>query len=144
MEEQTLNIEQVENWIRLVSTEFYEMAYENDWLKDVFKIIEKDAINSQQIDFMVAAFGGPKRYSGRNPGDAHPHIFINEEMWEERERILMAAMVKVNCPQWIREKWLKIDNSFKRAIVMREPGECKKRWHTDEIIIVEKPFKKSA
>lgn len=144
IENKNVSVEELEKWIRLVSTEFYEMAYEDEWLKDVFKIIKKEIITSQQIDFMLGAFGGPKRYSGRNPGDAHPHIFIDEDMWLVREDILVRAMDKVGCPQWIREKWIRIDNSFKRSIVMKGPDECKKRWNTDELVIVPKPFKKVA
>lgn len=144
MEDKNITVEELENWIRLVNTQFYEIAYEDEWLKDVFKIIKKEIITAQQTDFMLGAFGGPKRYAGRNPGDAHPHIFINEDMWQLREDILVRAMDKVACPQWIRDKWLRIDNSFKRSIVMKSPDECKKRWFTDELVVVPKPSKKSA
>ncbi|MGE3609330.1 MAG: hypothetical protein AB7I27_07070 [Bacteriovoracaceae bacterium] len=142
--ENNLTLDEIENWIKIVTTEFYEIVYQDAWFKEIFKVIKQDQITSQQIDFMVGAFGGPQRFSGRMPGNAHPHIFIDEEMWEYREALLKQAFAKVNCPEFIQTKWLKIDNAFKRQIVMKSVDECQKRFFTDEIIVVPNPFKKSA
>lgn len=137
-------LDDLEIWVKKITEEFYELVYEDAWLKEVFKIITKEIITSQQIDFMVGAMGGPKRFAGRNPSDAHPHIFIDEEMWLHREKLLMQAMDRVNCPVEIREKWLKIDNAFKRQIVHTSPNDCKKRYFTDTLVIVPNPAKKAA
>lgn len=133
-----------EHWIKLVTEEFYERVYKDEWLKLVFQSIPKEFITSQQIDFMVGAFGGEQRFSGRSPKDAHPHIFVTDEMWMRREELLREAMVAVNCPAEICEKWLKIDNAFKKFIIMKSPMDCQKRFGGDEIIIVPNPAKKAA
>ncbi len=128
-----------------VNKAFYDQVYEHEWLKPVFKNIKQEIIETQQTDFIVGALGGPKRYGGRNPQDAHPHIYVDEDMWQLREDMLVKAFEKVNAPAWIRERWLKIDNAFKQAIIKKSPDECKKRYFTDEIIVVPNPkHKKSA
>ena len=81
-----------------------------------FAEVDIDHIKSQQTDFMLGALGGPKRYGRRSPKDAHPHIFIQEDMWEVREDHLKAAFDKIKVPEWLANKWLDIDNTFKRSI----------------------------
>lgn len=134
----------VEHWITVVTKEFYERVYKDEWLKHVFASIPQDFITSQQVDFMIGAFGGQQKFSGRSPKDAHPHIFVDEEMWNRREQILRDAMVFVGCPQEISDKWFKIDNAFKKFIVMKSPTECQRRYGGDEFIIVPNPSKKAA
>jgi hemoglobin len=124
-----------EHWIRKVSSDFYDRVYAHSWLSQVF-LVPKDHITSQQIDFIIGAMGGPKRYSGRNPGDAHVHIFISEEMWNVREALLVQAFETVDCPADIREQWIKIENAFRKSIVMVDSSECRKRYLTDELIII--------
>lgn len=134
-------MENLEFWVKRITEEFYELVYSDDWLKNVFTI-DKEIITNQQIDFMVGALGGEKRYSGKSPADAHPHIFISEKMWERREALLQDAMQKVGAPHEFKQKWLKIDLAFKKHIVMNHPSECRKRFFSDELIIVSDPSEK--
>lgn len=133
-----------EKSLRIINEQFYDDVYEDPWLGLVFKHIPKEFIIAQQIDFMLQAFGGPARYAGRNPGEAHPHIFITHEMWQVREEILINTFIKMHTPDWIKEKWLKIDEAFKKRIIMKDPSEMKKRFASDELIIIERPQKKVA
>lgn len=125
---------------------FYDKVYDDPWLKEVFKVIKQEIIENQQTDFMVAAFGGPKRYCGRSPKDAHLHIFSDEEMWIHRESILEESLRESKLPEEFIKKWLKIDNAFKNVIVRNSPSECTKRFKSDEIINVPNPngYKKVA
>ena len=136
-------MENLEYWVKKVTEEFYELVYADEWLKHVFTIDQK-IITSQQIDFMVGALGGEKIYGGKSPADAHPHIYVTEEMWNRREGLLNDAMIKVDAPIELRSKWLKIDLAFKKHIVMKDESECKKRFFSDEIIVVSNPAKKVA
>lgn len=131
--------ENLEYWINRISTQFYDLVYEHEWLKLVFGHREKEVLNSQQIAFMIQSFGGPKLYGGQNPADAHPHIFINEEMWQEREQLLKEAHRMVGAPQEYLDRWLKIDNAFKKFIVMDSPSQAEKRWFTDQVIVIPDP-----
>lgn len=123
---------------------FYDKVYEDPWMKEVFKVIKQEIIESQQTDFMVAAFGGPKRYCGRSPKDAHLHIFVDDEMWDHRERTLELSLREALTDEELITKWLRIDEAFRHAIVRKNAGECSKRYAGDEIINVPAPFKKAA
>lgn len=136
-------IDNLEYWVKLITEEFYELVYADEWFKHVFTIDQK-VITSQQIDFMVGALGGEKRYGGKSPGDAHPHIYIDEEMWERREALLQQAMKKVGSPEEINARWLKIDNAFKRLIITKDISEVRKRFFSDDLIIVPNPARKKA
>lgn len=141
-EKSVMNVshDELEKIIKSVNVEFYEMMYEDPWLKEVFKNIDIEFITEQQTDFILMAFGGPKRYRGRNPKDAHPHILITDEMWEVRESYLRKAFEKVQAPEWLSQKWLGIDNAFKESIINREVSNLKPRYATDDYIVVHKPF----
>lgn len=119
-----------------VNFEFYELVYKDEWLKKMFVNIAQEVITQQQTDFVIQAFGGPANYCGRMPADAHPHLFVTEKMWERREQYLMMAFEKLNTPEEIRNKWLKIDNAFKNIIVKKSFDQLSKRFFTDEFIIV--------
>ncbi|MCF8058951.1 MAG: group 1 truncated hemoglobin [Bacteriovoracaceae bacterium] len=123
---------------------FYDKVYEDPWMKDVFKVIKQEIIENQQTDFMVAALGGPKRYCGRSPKDAHLHIFVDDEMWDRREKVLEQSLRETLTDEILITKWLRIDEAFRHAIVRNNPSECTKRYASDEIINVPNPFKKVA
>lgn len=127
-----------------VNKAFYDRVYKDPWLKQVFQGVSQEHIERQQTDFMVGAFGGPKTYAGRSPADAHPHIFIDEEMWALRERLLTEAFQDVSFPEEMRKKWLKIDNAFKDKILKKSLTECKGRYAMEELIVVPNPAKRRA
>jgi len=128
-----------------VNEKFYELVYEDPWLKEVFKIVDQEIITRQQSDFIVGALGGEKRYCGRNPKDAHPHIFVDEEMWQLREYYLRQAFEFHQIEEEVQKKWIAIDDAFKKMIIKNSPSDCEKRYFTDEIIAVPSPkTKKSA
>ncbi len=128
------------HWVTLVTTEFYELVYRDEWLSKVFESVPKEFITLQQICFMVGLLGGPKKFSGRNAKDAHSHIYVTEEMWKVRENLLVQSFKEMQFPEDLSKLWLKIDEAFKSSIVMTDPSECKKRFTTDELIIVPPPY----
>lgn len=148
MNEYKYTDDELKYWISLASKEFYELVYKDEWLSQVFASVAQDFITNQQSDFMLGLLGGPKIYSGRNAKDAHPHIFINEEMWQLRESLLIKAFDKTHFPLDLRRRWLKIDEAFKSLLVMNDPSDCIKRFTADEIINIPSPYqsqiKKSA
>lgn len=132
---------ELQNIIVKVNDVFYDKVYEDQWLKVVFETVDIDFIKEQQSHFILAAFGGPSKYSGRSPKDAHPQIFIQEEMWDLREKYLMEAFQETNAPEWMRDRWIGIDNSFKAAILKGSPSECFGRYKSDVIVNVANPAK---
>jgi hypothetical protein len=115
--------------------EFYELCYKDPWFKKIFRNIEQELISTQQIDFMVQSFGGSLMFSGRIPKDAHPHVWIDEDIWAYREKFLIEAFQKTNIPEELKVQWLRIDEAFKKVVMNTAgPEQCKGRYKTDEII----------
>ena len=139
-----MDFELLKAQIFAVNQAFYERVYKDPWLSKVFRGVEKDHIARQQTDFMLGAYGGPKNYAGRSPQDAHPHIFIDEEMWQLREKYLKEAFEESGFPVDLRARWLKIDEAFKRAILKRDISDCSPRFFTDEIIVEPNPARRNA
>lgn len=134
-----LSNQELETLITKANDIFYDKVYEDAWLKDVFGLTDIDMIKKVQSDFILGTMGGPKRYSGRSPKDAHPHIFIQEDMWDLREKYLKEAFVETNIPKQMQERWLNIDNAFKSKILKKSADECFGRYRTEEIINIPKP-----
>lgn len=124
--------------VQAINKKFYDLIYADPWLKTMFEVVAQEVIEVQQTDFMVGALGGPIRYCGRSPKDAHPHLYVTEEIWQRREAHLISAFEALNVDPNFSERWLKIDKAFKKAIVKNSVDECTKRFFTDEIISLEK------
>lgn len=117
-----------------VNERFYEKIYDHSWFSKYFQKVDQDFITQQQTRFIIGAIGGPKEYSGRLVSNAHPHIFINEEIFELRASLLKEALSEMKAPRILVDKWLKIDNSFKGVLLKKTVADCKKRYFTDEIL----------
>jgi hemoglobin len=117
-----------------ISKKFYDKIYSDPWLKQYFKNTKQSTIESQQVDFMTGALGGPKIYCGRTPTDAHLHINITEEVFQARKQLLIEALEEANAPQELKDRWLKVDDAFKGAMLKKNLNDCVKRWATDEIL----------
>ncbi len=123
---------------------FYDKVYEHHWLKQYFQHIPQERIEAQQVDFVVAALGGPQDYCGQLPVKAHSNMFINDELFELRENVLKKTFKELGTPQELVDKWLKIDYSFKNKIVKTSRDQCEKHFFTDVILDFDNPDKKSA
>ena len=126
--------DEIKQYAARVNKVFYDAVFKDPWLSRVFANVTQQHIEAQQTDFMVAALGGPKRFMGRNPSDAHAHIYITEEMWRLREKHLLAAFAATRFPDDLAKRWISIDEAFKGSIVKASPAECVKRFASDEII----------
>lgn len=118
---------------------FYDKLYEHPWLKQFFSEIDQKTIEDQQTDFMVSNMGGGKIYSGALPKNAHKHLFVTTEMFDLRQKILKESLEECGVLADLAERWLRIDNAFRKSIVKEDSGQCEKRFFTDEIIIFAKP-----
>jgi hypothetical protein len=83
--------------------------------------------------------GGPCRFGGRTPRDAHVHMFLPAEVFAIRHALLDDAIGEAGVPDDLRKKWLVMDSNFENAIVNKSPDECHGRYRSEEIIIVPRP-----
>lgn len=120
---------------------FYDKIYAHPWISLYFKEVKQEIIESQQSDFMSQAMGGPAIYCGKLPVPAHHHLFISEELFELRTRLLQEAMHEAGINLEHQVLWLKIDQAFKKAIIKKTIADCLPRFKTDEIIDYPRPTK---
>jgi hemoglobin len=118
---------------------FYDKLYEHPWLKHFFKDVPQETIESQQTDFMISNMGGGKVYCGGMPKNVHRHMYITEELFDLRSRILKECILECGVSNDLAERWVRIDYAFKHSLVKKDLGECKKRFFTDEIMSFPKP-----
>jgi len=123
----------------LINKIFYDKIYAHPWLKKFFEKIPQQNIENQQVDFMQKVLGGQNIYAGKTPPVAHMHIVITEEIFEVRKQLLIEALDEANANQHLIDKWLNLDQSFKRVLLKEGPSQCKRRYKTDEILHFPKP-----
>lgn len=113
---------------------FYDKIYQHPWIGKYFESVKQEVIEEQQTDFMAEAMGGPSVYCGKLPIPAHKHMFVTEDLFQLRNRLLREALAEAEVPSELAEHWIKIDGAFKTAIVKKSMADCKKRFETDEIM----------
>jgi truncated hemoglobin YjbI len=118
----------------LINKIFYDKVYKHPWLKQYFEHIPQQHIEDQQVDFMQKVLGGENLYVGKAPPVAHMHILINEEIFQVRKQLLKEAFVEAHTKQELVDKWLALDDSFKRVIFKDSSAQCKRRFTTDTIL----------
>ena len=128
--------------LRKINKIFYNKMYAHPWIGQFFKDISQEQIESQQVDFMTQALGGPSVYSGRFVIEAHIHMMISEELFELREELLQEAFHEAGASPALMDKWNHIDAAFKKPIVKNSRADCKQRYTTEPILDFENPSSK--
>lgn len=118
---------------------FYDKVYEHPWLQNYFKEIPQQHIEDQQIDFMQKVLGGTNVYVGKTPAATHNHMFIPNELFDVRKQLLIEAFEETNANAELVDKWLALDESFRRLIINKSLDECTPRFKTDPILNFPKP-----
>jgi len=113
---------------------FYDKVYEHPWLGKYFIEIPQQHIEDQQIDFMQKVLGGTNVYVGKTPTATHHHMFIPDELFEVRKQLLIEAFEETHANAELVDKWLSLDESFRRHIINKSPDECIARFKTDPIL----------
>jgi truncated hemoglobin YjbI len=125
----------------LINKIFYDKVYKHPWLKLYFQEIPQQHIEDQQVDFMQKVLGGENLYVGKAPPAAHMHILINEEIFQVRKNLLVEAFHEAQAKKEMIDKWLALDDSFKRVIFKDSAAQCKRRFTTDPILDFPNPNK---
>ena len=120
---------------------FYDKVYKHPWLKLYFEHIPQQLIENQQVDFMQKVLGGENLYVGKAPPAAHMHVLINEEIFKVRKQLLEEAFVEAFAKQELIDKWLALDNSFKRVLFKDSSAQCRRRFKSDSILDFPNPQK---
>jgi len=123
-----------------VHERFYEVMFNHPWLGQFFFGKSEEVLITKQTQFMVAAFNGPNHYTGDTPAFVHMHMFITDEMADLREQILRQAILDEGLSESIAERWLKVDQSYRSAIVKKSVDECVLKCVGQVPVTAEKPL----
>jgi len=125
----------------IINKIFYDKVYKHPWLKQFFQQVPQQHIEDQQVDFMQKVLGGENLYVGKAPPVAHMHILINDDIFQVRKELLEEAFFEANADPELMNKWLALDESFKRVIFKDSSAQCKRRFKTDNILDFPNPKK---
>jgi hemoglobin-like flavoprotein len=129
-----------EETVYRVHERFYEVMFNHPWLGQFFFGKSEEVLITKQTQFMVAAFNGPNNYTGDTPAFVHMHMYITDEMADLRERILRQAILDEGLSESIADRWLKVDQSFRPAIVKKSIDECVLKCVGQVPVTAEKPL----
>lgn len=118
---------------------FYDKVYKHPWLKLYFLDIPQQHIEDQQVDFMQKVLGGENLYIGKAPPIAHNHMFIPEALFDVRKQLLIDSFEELGTHPEMKNKWLNLDESFRRVLVKKSINECKRRFASEAILNFAKP-----
>ena len=96
---------------------FYDKVYAHPWLGRFFEGHSQEAIENRQTAFMAEKMGGPVMYMGKDLRMAHRQMYITQELFNVRQTLLKQSLEDCAIPQNLAQRWLKIDNAFKRQVV---------------------------
>jgi len=118
---------------------FYDRLFAHPWLKQFFVEHPQEIFETQQTNFMAGLMGGPKIYAGKTPKMAHQNILITEELFDTRNDILSDAIKAAGVADDVREEWLAVDKTLKRALVKSSISECSTMFDGQRIYDIPKP-----
>lgn len=114
---QTLYEQIGEEFIRKAVEEFYRRAFTDMIIGHFFFGKNHDELAAHQIDFTVAALGGPRRYAGRSISEAHRIHNIRRPHFDRRRMILREVLDEFGLAPHLRDAWLTQEEAFRSLIV---------------------------
>lgn len=126
--------------LQRVHKTFYDKVYAHPWLGKFFEGHDQQAIENRQTSFMAGKMGGKVDYLGKEPYMAHRAMYITSELFDIRTQILRDSLNEEGVDQVLIEKWIKIDNAFKKQIVKKDiEAFYANSWKWEKRIIIPKP-----
>jgi len=118
---------------------FYDKIFADPWLSQYFQQRPREHLIRQQTAYFTQLMGGPKRYCGHAPNNAHQFMMITEELFDLRSKFLAESISENGLADEIRDEWVSMNNVFKTLIVKKSLSECKKLYSHQEIMNFPKP-----
>ncbi|MGA7750050.1 MAG: group 1 truncated hemoglobin [Gallionella sp.] len=119
---------------------FYDKVYAHPWIGQYFIGHSQEAIENRQTSFMAEKMGGPIEYMGKDIEMAHEAMYITDELFDLRKKLLEESLREAGLEEVLRERWLKIDSAFMKKIVKGSlESFMDTRWLYKKHIIIPKP-----
>jgi hemoglobin len=124
---------------------FYDKVYAHPWLGQFFTGHSQTAIENRQTSFMGEKMGGDMTYMGKDIKTAHETMYITQELFDLRRSLLEESLREFGLSDDLRERWLRIDSAFTKAVVKDSMEEfLSTSWPYKKHIIVPKPAPEGA
>ncbi|VAW58787.1 hypothetical protein MNBD_GAMMA08-1504 [hydrothermal vent metagenome] len=107
--------------LKLILDDFYSQVYKDDKLSGFFQNSTQQRSSEKQYLFMRQIFTGEKVYFGDRPKNAHHWMVISDELFDYREKLLSQCLKKHGLAEHLIERWVNIDNTFRKDIVKQTP-----------------------
>lgn len=119
---------------------FYDKIYAQPWLKQFFAGHNQQAIENRQTAFMAEKMGGDVVYMGKQPKMAHRAMYISDELFDLRQQLLRESLIEAGVTPALQQRWLKLDNAFRPAIVKQSIAEFyHTSWLYEKRVIIPRP-----
>jgi len=122
-----------------VSKIFYDKIYADAWLKDFFQYVPQEYIETQQVNFMQTALGGKNIFAGKTPPHAHKHMYITEDVYRAREKLLIESLKECNVSEELIKRWIEIEDAFYGRVVKTSFDQCEARYPAEGVLDFPKP-----
>ncbi|VAW56400.1 hypothetical protein MNBD_GAMMA07-2744 [hydrothermal vent metagenome] len=107
--------------LKIILDDFYQQVYQDEKLLPFFKNTTKKHSSEKQYSFLRQKFSGEKCYFGDRPKNAHHWMVINNELFDYREDLLIKCLRKHKLPEYLVQRWVKLDETFRTDIVKSTP-----------------------
>ncbi|MDH5545413.1 MAG: group 1 truncated hemoglobin [Gammaproteobacteria bacterium] len=123
-----------------VHKRFYDKVYQHPWLGRFFEGHDQTAIEKRQTQFMAEKMGGKKPYLGKEPYMAHRAMFITDKLFDIRTELLRESLLEEGLAEELIERWIRIDNAFRKQIVKNSISEFyATSWKYEKRVIIPEP-----
>lgn len=120
--------------LQRVHKNLYKKIYAHPWISQYFQDKPQWLQEQQQTHFMMKLMGGEVRYMGKPAVSAHQHMVITEELFELRQSLLSSALTEEGVTKELRDEWLRVDATMKRAIVKSSAADCRVAYEGQPIL----------
>jgi len=119
---------------------FYDKVYAHPWIGQFFIGHSQVAIENRQTSFMAEKMGGEIEYPGKDIKMVHEAMYISEELFSLRKKLLEESLQEAGVEKTLRERWLKIDGAFGKQIVKGSlESFMNEKWPYKKHIVIFKP-----
>jgi hemoglobin len=126
--------------LRKVHKIFYDKVYAHPWLGKFFAGHNQEAIETRQTQFMAGKMGGDVPYYGKEMKMAHRQMYITQELFDLRSRLLRESLQEAGVPEELARRWLKIDSAFANQVVKDSIESFYSwTWKYEKRVIIPKP-----
>lgn len=104
-----------------ILADFYGVVFEDEILSPYFAGVTKERVIGQVFSFMRDHFTGERKYFGLRPRTGHHWMVISDAIFDHRERLMRAALLRGGLAEPLIERWLRFEEGFREHIVKATP-----------------------